>query len=203
MVAPRSKPYFTVDQYLAIERAAEERHIYLDGEIHAMAGESDAHGVISVNIVIALGMQLKGTPCQARTKDTKVRSGPTVMPGPSSRGLFSYPDVLVICGKPEFHDAVTDVVLNPAAIVEILSPSTEAFDRGEKFIRYQTYNPTLREYVLVSQDRPQVEVFTRQSDGSWSYHRTVGLEATAALSSIPCTLQLADVYDRLRFSSPS
>ena len=149
VAAPRSKPYFTVDQYLAIERASEERHIYLDGEIYAMAGESDAHGIISVNIVGTLHTLLKGTPCQVRTKDTKVRSGPTAMPGHAPRGLFSYPDVLVICGVPEYHDAFTDVVLNPTAIIEVLSQTTEGFDRGEKFTRYQSYNPTLGEYVLV------------------------------------------------------
>jgi len=201
MAAPRSKPRFTIDQYLAIERAAGERHLYLDGEIYATAGESDAHGIITVNIVGILHFQLKGTRCQARTKDTKVRSGPTPLPGHSTSGLFSYPDVLVICGEPEFHDAFTDVVLNPTAILEVLSPSTEAFDRGEKWTNYQTHNPTLREYVLVSQDKLQVEVFTRQADGNWNYHLETGLDGTVRLSSISCTLALADVYDRVDFSS--
>jgi Uma2 family endonuclease len=173
----------------------------MDGEIYGVAGESNAHGIITVNIVMTLGLQLKGTPCQARTKDTKVRSGPTPMPGHGTSGLFSYPDVLVICGEPEFHDAFTDVVLNPTAIVEVLSPSAEAFDRGEKFTRYQTYNPTLREYVLVSQDQPQVEVFTRQPNGTWNYRRETGLEASVALASIGATLKFADVYDRVNFAS--
>jgi Uma2 family endonuclease len=203
MAAPRPNPYLTVDQYLTFERASEDRHIYLDGAIFAMAGESDAHGVISVNIVGSLHAQLKGTPRQVRTKDTKVRTGPAAATGSGTRGLFSYPDVLVICGQLEFHDEFTDVVLNPTAIIEVLSPATEAFDRGEKFTRYQSYNPALQEYVLVSQDRPQVELFTRQAGGNWSYHRAAGLEATVLLSSIRCTLKLADIYDRLQFPPES
>lgn len=199
MAAPSSRPYYTVDQYLAIERAAEERHIFLNGEIYAMAGESNAHGIITVNLVVTIGAQLKGTSCQARTKDTKVRSGQIPMPGQSSKGLFSYPDILVICGEPEFHDAFQDVILNPRVIVEVLSPSTESFDRGEKFTNFQSYNPTLQEYVLVSQDRTQVEMFTRQKDGTWSYQRVTGLHATLAIPSIGCTLNLADVYDRVVF----
>ena len=201
MAAPRSKPRFTIDQYLASERASEERHLYLDGEIYAMAGENDAHGIITVNIVGTLHFQLKGTRCQARSKDTKVRTGPIPLPGHSTSGLFSYPDVFVICGEPEFHDAFKDVVLNPTAIIEVLSPSTEAFDRGEKWTRYQTHNSTLREYVLVSQDKPQVEVFTRQANGDWSYHLETGLAVAVHLASIGCTLKLADVYDRVDFSA--
>jgi Uma2 family endonuclease len=163
---------YTTDQYLEMERFAEERHYYLDGAIHAMVGESDAHGDISVNVVASLANQVRGTPCRVRTKDTKVRSGPILSAGETIRGLFSYPDVLVICGEPEHHDAFRDVVLNPKVIVEILSESTEAFDRGEKFTRMQSWNPTLTGYVLVSQDRPQLERYTRQEDGSWLYSRT-------------------------------
>lgn len=201
MGLPQAQPKsaYTIDQYLAIERAAEERHYYLDGEIYAMAGESSAHGDISVTIVGSLVNQLKGTPCRARTKDTKVRSGPILTAGETRRGLFSYPDVLVICREPEHHDAFKDVLLNPKAILEILSESTEAFDRGEKFTRLQTWNPTLTDYILVSQDRPQLEHYTRQPDGTWSYRLTTGLAAGIDIPSIHCTLKLADVYDRVVF----
>src|SRR5262245_44219153 len=120
MGLPKPSAY-TIDQYLAIERAADERHWYLDGEIQAMAGESGPHGDISSNVIIALGIQLKGTPCRVRAKDTKVRSGPILSAGESTRGLFSYPDILVICGEPEYHDALADVVLNPKVILEVLS----------------------------------------------------------------------------------
>lgn len=199
MGAPKLKPLITVDDYLAMERAAVERHVYLDGEIFAMAGESDAHGIISFNVAISLGVQLKGTPCQGRTKDAKVRSGPIPETGRSKKGMFSYPDILVFCGEPEFHDAHTDVILNPKVIVEILSESTEAFDRGEKFQRLQKHNPTLTDYILISQDKPQVEHFRRQRKGSWSYDTHAGLDASVVIVSIGCTLKLADVYDRVVF----
>jgi Uma2 family endonuclease len=114
-------------------------------------------------------------------------------------GLYSYPDVVVVCGEPEYHDAFTDVILNPTAIVEVLSPSTEAFDRGEKFTRYQVWNPTLSDYLLVSQDRPQVEHFHREKDGRWTYQVYTGLDAEVVIPSIRCTLRLADVYDRVSF----
>jgi Uma2 family endonuclease len=190
---------YTVDEYLTIEAESEERHEYLDGHIFAMAGESGEHGDISVNIVASLANQLKGKPCRARTKDTKVRSGPTPKGRQSTNGLYSYPDIVVVCGEPEYHDAFTDVLLNPTVIVEVLSPATEAFDRGEKFARYQAWNATLTDYLLVTQDQPQIEHYTRQADNSWSYQRHTGLASQVAIPSIQCTLKLADVYDRIAF----
>ena len=192
---------FTVGEYLEFERKAEERHEFLDGRILAMAGESDNHGDISMSVAGLLFGQLRGKPCRARTKDTKVRSGPTLRAGKTRAGLFSYPDVVVICDELEHLDDHKDVIMNPTAIVEVLSESTESFDRGEKFTRYQTWNPTLQDYLLVSQDRPQVEHFSKQADGSWSYRMYVGLEAAVAIRSIECTLRLADVYDRVTFES--
>jgi Uma2 family endonuclease len=199
MGLPKPKPILTVDEYLAMERASEVRHEYLDGEIYAMAGESGEHGDITVNIIITLGSQLKGKPCRARTKDTKVRSGPLKKSRQNTSGLFSYPDIVVVCGEPEYHDAHTDVILNPTAIMEVLSPKTEAFDRGDKFTRYQTWNTTLKDYLLVSQDQPLIEHFSRQDDGSWSRKQITGLKAQVAIPSIQCTLRLADVYDRIAF----
>lgn len=196
----KPKPYFTVDQYLAIERQSDERHIYMDGEIYAMAGESAAHADISANVVGILYGQLKGGSCRARTKDTKVRSGPAPKGVRNTTGLYSYPDVVVICDEPEYHDEHQDVVTNPTAIVEVLSPETEAFDRGKKFARYQVWNPTLTDYLLVSQDQPQIEQYIRQKDGSWKYQRYTGLEMTVPIASIACTLDLADVYDRVTFA---
>jgi Uma2 family endonuclease len=103
----------------------------------------------------------------------------------------------VICGEPEYHDAFKDVVLNPKVIVEVLSDSTEAFDRGEMFTRLQTWSPSLTNYVLASQDRPQLEHYARQADGRWSYCRITGLDSSLAIASIQCTLKLADVYERI------
>jgi len=141
----------TIEQYLAFERAAVDRHEYFDGEIVAMAGEKLPHGLASTNIVGLLYAQLKGTPCFAVTKDTKVRSGLGIVSVRSISGMFSYPDILVVCGEPEFFDDQSDIIMNPTAIVEVLSSSTERFDRGEKFQRYRAWNKTLTDYVLVSQ----------------------------------------------------
>lgn len=200
MSMPRYEPIYTVDEYLALERSSEERHVYVDGEIFMMAGESLPHGKITANLMIRLGSQLIGSSCQALSKDTKVRSGPTPMDSRQTAGMFSYPDLVVVCGEPEFHDAYQDVILNPKVIIEALSPTAEAFDRGEKFVRYRQWNPTLSDYLLVSQKQPLIEHFVRQPDGSWSLRSYVGLETTLAITSIGCTLKLADVYDRITFS---
>ena len=196
-----AQPLYSAEEYLEFERQAEERHEYLDGFIYAMAGESPLHADISANLVILVGEQLRDSPCRVRTKDTKVRSGPTqrrIM-----KGLFPYPDVVVICGEPQYHDEHRDVVINPRVIIEVLSESTEARDRGVKFHRYQTWSPTLTDYVLVSQQAPLIEHFERQADGSWSYHVYQGLEESLTIKSINCTLKLSDVYARIVFPEES
>jgi Uma2 family endonuclease len=198
MAIGKSELLYTIEEYLAMEREAEERHEYLDGQILLMSGESEAHGEISTNIAVSIGSQLRGTRCRMRIKDTKVRSGPTPHLG-SRKGLFSYPDFVVICGEPKYHDEHTDVVLNPTMIIEVLSASTERFDRGEKFLRYQLWSPTLSDYLLVSQTRPAIEHFIRQADGSWSYHLYSGLEQSFFIKSINCELRLSDVYERVEF----
>ena len=116
--------------------------------------------------------------------------------------LGAYPDLVVICGEPQYHDEHTDVILNPAVIIEVLSKSTEGFDRGEKFQRYQFWNPTLTDYLLVSQTAPIIEHYSRQADGSWNYNIYQGLEHSVIIKSISCELWLADVYDRISFESP-
>ena len=196
-----AQPLYSAEEYLEFERQAEERHEYLDGFIYAMAGESPLHADISANLVGLLHEQLRDSPCRVRTKDTKIRSGPTqrrIM-----KGLFSYPDVVVICGEPQYHDEHRDVVINPTVIIEVLSESTEARDRGVKFHRYQTWSPTLTEYVLVSQAAPLIDHFERQADGSWSYHVYQGLEESLTIKSINCTLKLSDVYARIVFPEES
>jgi len=197
------KSILTEDEYLAFERGAEDRHIYVDGEIFAMAGESGAHSDITANAFASLHAQLRGTPCRARTKDTKVRSGPSSRSGKRRAGLYSYPDIVVIRAEPEYLDAIGDVILNPKVIVEALSDSTEAFDRGLKFARYQKYNPTLTDYVLVSQNQPQIEHFHREQNGSWTYQIHEGLKAIVKLPSIRCRLRAADVYERIDFDAES
>ncbi|MGI8556098.1 MAG: Uma2 family endonuclease [Pyrinomonadaceae bacterium] len=195
----KTKPVFTVEDYLQIDRDSDERYEFLDGEIYAMAGESGAHGDICVNLTIFIGNQLLGKNCRLRVKDTKVRSGMFPVKRPLIKGMISYPDLVVICGEPEYHDDFQDVILNPQIIIEVLSESTEAFDRSEKFHRYQLWNPTLTDYILVSQDKPLIEHFVRQADGSWKYLFYEGLDKDFSIDSAGCRLKLADVFYRIEF----
>lgn len=199
MSLPQTYISYSVDEYLAREREAEERSEYLDGRLYQMASESPDHGRICTNMSGIISTQLLGTPCEAFSKDMKVRSGPTPAQRNKTKGLYSYPDLIVVCGELRFHDDYRDVLLNPAVIVEMLSPTTEAFDRGEKWARYQSWLPELCEYLLVSQTKPRVERYHRQANGEWSYARTEEIESALSLTSVDCTLRLADVYDRVRF----
>jgi Uma2 family endonuclease len=198
MSLPQPRLRYTVEEYLALERVSEERHEYLDGEIYALAGESPDHGRICTNIG-GLYAQLRDTPCEVFTKDMKVRSGPDPKFLRTPKGLYSYPDLLVVCGEMKFHDEYRDVLLNPTVIIEVLSPATEAFDHGEKWVRYQTWLPSLTDYLLVSQSKPLVEHYHRQPQGGWLYSLVSGLDGSVSLASIACTLRLADVYDRIVF----
>lgn len=165
--------------------------------IYAMAGESSEHADITHNIAGILFNGLAGKDCRARVKDTKFRSGPIPRLKYSTKGLYSYPDNLVICGEPQYLDDYRDVVTNPKVIIEVLSPATEKFDRGEKFDRYDTWNPTLSDYLLVSQDQARIEHFIRQTDGTWTRILYRGLRSKVVIKSIRCTLKLKDVYDRI------
>ncbi|HEX8150913.1 MAG TPA: Uma2 family endonuclease [Pyrinomonadaceae bacterium] len=188
-----------MEEYLALERGSEERREYLDGHIYAMAGESPEHGAICTNIGGQLYAQLRGKSCQVFSKDLKVRSGPAPKRGQTTKGLYSYPDLLVVCGELKFHDEHRDVLLNPSVIIEVLSPATEAFDRGEKWARYQTWLPELTDYVLVSQTKPRIDHFHRGTGGEWVYSLVNSLEESLRLNSVGCVLQLTDVYDRVVF----
>jgi len=196
----RPEGLYTEDEYLALERASQERREYLDGQIYLMAGESEAHGTICTNLTIEVGSQLKGTACRAFSKDTKVRSGPIPKSRYSAQGLYSFPDLVVVCGEPRYLDEHQDVLINPKVIIEVLSPTTEAFDRGEKFARYREHLDSLTDYVVVAQSTPLVEHFARQSNGEWAIAATATeLSETVGLSSIGCTLRLSEVYDRIVF----
>ena len=162
-----------------------------------MAGESGRHGDISMNLAGIIQAQLRGTNCRGRVKDTKVKSG--ALMNRFGKGMISYPDLVVICGKPEYHDRHKDIVLNPAVIIEVLSESTEEFDRGVKFMRYRNFNETLTDYILVSQIEPHIEHFSRQKNGDWLLKEYYGLNAAFQIGSIDCSLNLADIYDRIEF----
>jgi len=200
MSLPQSQIRYTEDEYLAIERESDERHEYLDGQIYAMAGESPEHGAICTNLTREISAQLKGTPCQAFSKDMKVRSGPLPRRRYSQKGLYSYPDLVVVCGELRFLDENRDVLINPKVIIEVSSPSTGAFDYGEKFRRYRTFNPSLTDYLIVAQNRPSIEHFSRQENGQWVIAASaVELSESVRIASINCALRLAEVYDRVEF----
>jgi Uma2 family endonuclease len=182
--------YVTPEEYLAAERLSETRSEYLDGGVFPMTGASANHSRIILSISTELNNQLGDRKCDVFPIDMKVRL-------PDSRKFF-YPDVVVVCGELQYHDKRKDIIINPDLVIEVLSPSTEAFDRGAKFEAYRTVE-SLKEYVLVSQDKPLVEQYVRNSDGSWKFTEAVGLESSLTLPSIECTLNLAAVYKRVEF----
>jgi Uma2 family endonuclease len=199
MSLPQSHILYTVEEYLEMERASEVRHEYLDGEIYEMSGESITHGRICTNIVVTLGGQLRGKQCEVFSKDMKIRSGWLPSPRRMTKGLFSYPDVVIVCGTPETHDEYQDILINPNVIIEVLSDATERFDRRDKFQRYRTHLPTLTDYILVSQNIALIELFTRQTDDRWLFTPVSDIERELEIASIGCSLRLADVYDRVTF----
>jgi Uma2 family endonuclease len=180
----------TPEEYLAFERESESRHEYADGLIYAMAGESPNHSRICVNLAREISNQLKGRPCEAFSPNMKVRNG--------AASKFAYPDLTVVCGEPVFHDEQQDVLVNARVIFEVLSPSTEAYDRGRKFLRYQSIE-TFTDYVLISQEEPWIEHRIRRPDGQWTMLSVTGLENNLYLASVDCTLRLSEVYDRVTF----
>lgn len=195
-----SEVIYTPAEYLALERQSEQRHEYLDGVVYAMAGESLEHSTIGSNINATLNYQLRGKPCRVLQPNIKVYS--RLSTDRTLSGLFSYPDCTVVCGEPVFHDAQRDVLMNPVVIIEILSKSTEAYDRGEKFVRYEQIK-SLTDYILISQPQPRIEHFVRQPDGDWLRHVETNIESVISIASIGCSLPLVEVYDRIDFSQPS
>ena len=188
---------FTMAEYLTFERTATERHEYLDGLLYAMAGESENHGRICVNLTASLVPQLRGSGCEVFSKDTKVLCGP--YRAHTREGLYAYPDLVVVCGGGQYHDQAQDVLLNPTVLLEVLSPSTEAFDRGEKFDRYRTWLPSLQDYVLVAQERPLLDHYHRTAPDQWTLTTARGLDTSLALVTIGARLDLREVYERVAF----
>lgn len=193
---PKPQLFYTPEEYLASERGAFERHEWLDGTIYAMAGESPEHSLICTNLAITLGTQLKGKPCAAYSPNVKVYSRlPSDM---GLKGLFAYPDCTIVCGDAQFHDEHRDVLINPRVVIEVLSPTTERYDRGRKFLRYQQ-NTSLTDYVMIAQAYPSIEHYARRANGGWLYSVTTELTASVPLESIESRLPLTDVYDRILF----
>lgn len=185
------KQMLTAEDYLAVERGCATKHEFYRGEMFAMGGASFDHTQITLAAAASIFAQLKSTKCHVSTNDLRVKV--------SASGLYTYPDVVVTCEKPRFEDEHFDTLLNPRAIIEVLSETTEKYDRGKKFEHYRQIE-SLREYALVAQDRAHVELFTRGEDGVRSLSEATGLDAMIALPTVGCQLALADVYAKVSWA---
>lgn len=190
MPSVAAEKYITPEEYLAVERRAEYKSEYIHGEVLAMSGASRAHNLITVEITTELNIQLRGRGCDVYSNDMRVKTKPS--------NSYFYPDVVVVCDKPRFEDNVFDTLLNPTLIVEVLSPSTDAYDRGEKFAYYQEI-VSLREYIRVSQDRIRVE-HHRLTETQWIGKTYETTEDVLKLNSIGCELPLRNIYTRITLS---
>jgi Uma2 family endonuclease len=185
-----AKTLLSPQEYLARDRQAEWRSEFYRGEMFAMAGASWEHTLIKDNLAREAGNRLKDGPCRVVTSDLRVKV--------SATGLYTYPDIIVVCDEPQFEDEVLDTLLNPRVIVEVLSDSTEKYDRGTKFGHYRQL-PSVREYVLVAQDRPLVERYVRQSDDTWLLTAFSDLAESFHFGSIAAPMALADIYRGVTF----
>ena len=178
------------EEYLRIERTAEWKSEYVDGEMFAMSGASPRHVLIAGNLLAELRDQLRTGPCTVYSADLRV--------SPDPHRFYTYPDVVVVCDPPQFVDEHRDTITNPIVVAEVLSQSTENYDRGAKFERYRAIS-TLSEYLLVAQDRIHVELYTRQSAGGWFLREWNDSAAEVELVSLRCSLKIAEVYAKVTF----
>ncbi|HYX30983.1 MAG TPA: Uma2 family endonuclease [Pyrinomonadaceae bacterium] len=182
--------YITPEEYLRLERQAEYKSEYLNGEIFAMSGASREHNLITANIGAEFNRQLRGKPCESYISDMRVKV--------RSNGLYTYPDVIVVCADPQFEDKEVDTLLNPTLLIEVLSPSTEKYDRIAKTSYYRTID-SLNEHLLVAQSEIRIEQFIRQPNTGWLQYEYLSLDDSIKLPSIECALKLSDIYDRITF----
>jgi len=191
MIRSQHKMVMTPEEYLVAERCSDIKNEYFDGEVFAMAGASRKHNIILTNVVRVLGNTLIDRPCNVYSSDMKVKIEKLMK--------YSYPDVVISCEEEQFEDANEDILLTPWVILEILSDSTEAYDRGVKFAHYQ-WIPSLKEYVLISQHFCRVERFFRQNDNTWIYSEFHDLNSTIPIQTIHCELSLQDIYRKIKFN---
>ncbi|MGZ8185092.1 MAG: Uma2 family endonuclease [Methylobacter sp.] len=182
-----TQTHYTAEDYLTLERSVSCKSEFHDGQIHPITGSNRKHNLVSGNICAELSLQLKKRPCEAYIKDMRVKA--------AEARSYHYPDIVVVRSTPQFEDAHVDTLLNPTLLIEVLSPSTEAYDRGSKFAHYRKIS-TLREYLLVAQDQPIIERYMRQGD-VWVLTEAVGHEASVPLESIDCVLSLREIYDKV------
>lgn len=183
---------FSPKEYLTLERQAATKHEYYRGAIYAMAGATRKHNLIAGNVLGLFHLQLRKRPCEVYPSDMRVKITPT--------GLYTYPDVVIVCGRPQFDDDERDTLLNPTVLVEVSSPSTEDYDRGDKFEHYRTL-PALVDYLLIAQERLHVEHYQRQPDGAWLLREYRALDQVVELAAIGCQLTLADVYEKVQIEA--
>jgi len=188
MSAQAQIAYITPEEYLSLERQAEYKSEYFDGEIFAMTGASEAHNQIVANLMIEIGTQFKKRPCKVYANDMRVKVSPT--------GLYTYPDIVAVCEQRHFDDEQKDTLLNPTVIIEVLSSSTADYDRGTKFEQYRTLD-SLKEYILIAQDKYHIEHYVRQANHQWLLSETNDLQDMIELPSIQCSLAVSEVYDKV------
>ncbi len=186
------KTFLSPEEYLEQERRAGQKSEYFQGETFAMAGASQRHALIVTNLVGEFRQQLKGKPCEVYSSDLRLRVEAT--------GLYTYPDVMVVCGNPQFADDQKDTLLNPVIIIEVLSESTRDYDRGQKFQHYRAL-ASVMEYLTVAQSEPHVEYCSRQAENRWLLTEFSGLEQSIPLASIHCVLRLAEIYDKIEWAA--
>lgn len=183
-MAVQPKTQYTLEEYLELERSTREKHAFFRGEIFAMGGASAVHNLIVANVIGEMRQYFRGKPCQVYPSDLRVKVSPT--------GLYTYPDVVVVCGQPQFEQP-GETLLNPTLLVEVLSESSEAYDRGKKSEQYRTLL-SLTDYLLIAQDRVLVEHYSRQPGDRWLLHAANRLEDTMAIASLGCELPLSEIY---------
>jgi Uma2 family endonuclease len=191
-VSTPPKIFLSEEEYLEIERKAEYKSEYFGGEMFAMAGAKEAHNLLVGNLFADIHRQLRSRSCRVYSNDMRVRV--------AASGLYTYPDLVSVCGDPQFLDEQRDTLLNPNLLAEVLSPSTEAYDRGRKFEHHRPIG-SLSEYLLVSSDRVQVDLYSRQPDGRWLLTSASDLHDTLELQSIGCRVALSDLYEKVEFSN--
>jgi Uma2 family endonuclease len=189
-MASQPRRHLSPEEYLDIERRAHTKSEYYAGEMFAMSGTSYAHSLIVGNVATSLHNQFTGHPCEVHTQDLRVKVSET--------GLYTYPDIIALCGKAELEDRHHDTLLNPMLIIEVLSDSTEAYDRGAKFQHYGKLE-SVQEYVLISQDRMLVERFRRQDENEWLLRISMHADDVVDLHSVNAQLRVADIYARVQF----
>lgn len=185
---------YTPVEYLALEREASRKSEFVDGQIFALAGASRRHNLITANVIRELGSQLRRQPCEVYPSDMRVKV--------SSSGLYTYPDIVVVSGEPEFEDAELDTLLNPTALIEVLSKSTADYDRGQKFEQYRTL-PSLREVLFVAQDSIHLVHYRRRKDGTWILSETRDPEVFLSMPAIAAEISVAEMYAKVRLEEAS